>query len=116
VAETIIAHFMLRDPARFAQVTAQANTLNLKVLPREAGNSVTVVGKRNVIEGMMSKPLVSTKRKATVGSASLMATSYAMSASGHLATYQRPNVATGYGLVTLRRPNLASGYSRVALI
>jgi subtilisin family serine protease len=33
------------------------------------------------------------------------------SASGHLATAQRPNLATGYGLVTLRRPNRASGYT-----
>jgi len=34
-----------------------------------------------------------------------------VSASGHLATSQRPNLATGYGLVTLRRPNRASGYT-----
>lgn len=34
-----------------------------------------------------------------------------MSASGHLATTQRPNLATGYGLVTLRRPNREGGYS-----
>ena len=33
------------------------------------------------------------------------------SASGHLATVQRPNLATGYGLVTLRRPNRAGGYT-----
>jgi subtilisin family serine protease len=32
-------------------------------------------------------------------------------ASGHLATTQRPNLATGYGLVTLRRPNRAGGYT-----
>ncbi len=32
-------------------------------------------------------------------------------ASGHLATAQRPNLATGYGLVTLRRPNRAGGYT-----
>lgn len=34
-----------------------------------------------------------------------------MSASGHLATSQRPNLATGYGWVTLRRPNRAGGYT-----
>lgn len=33
------------------------------------------------------------------------------SASGHLATVQRPNLATGYGMVTLRRPNRAGGYT-----
>lgn len=33
------------------------------------------------------------------------------SASGHQATSQRPNLATGYGLVTLRRPNRARGYT-----
>lgn len=33
------------------------------------------------------------------------------SASGHLATVQRPNLATGYGLVTLRRPNRAGEYT-----
>lgn len=34
-----------------------------------------------------------------------------VSASGHLATSQRPNLATGYGLVTLRHPNRAGGYT-----
>jgi subtilisin family serine protease len=33
------------------------------------------------------------------------------SASGHAATSQRPNLATGYGLVTYRRPQLANGFS-----
>lgn len=33
------------------------------------------------------------------------------SASGHAATVQRPNLATGYGLVTLRRPNRNGGYT-----
>lgn len=32
-------------------------------------------------------------------------------ASGHLAITQRPNLATGYGLVTLRRPNRVGGYT-----
>ena len=34
-----------------------------------------------------------------------------VSASGHLATSQRPNLATGYGLATLRRPNRLEGYT-----
>lgn len=33
------------------------------------------------------------------------------SGSGHMASSQRPNLATGYGLVTLRRPNRAAGYT-----
>jgi subtilisin family serine protease len=37
--------------------------------------------------------------------------SQGVSASGHLATPQRPNLATGHGLVTLRRPNRVSGYT-----
>lgn len=77
MAEMMSVHLVLSDPAHFARVTAQCATLNLKVLSQQPGRSVAVVGERNVIQGMLSQPLVSTRKRLAVSRSFLMATDYA---------------------------------------
>ncbi len=76
MADIISVHLILSDPAQFSEVAAQCATLNLKVLSQRPGRSVAVAGDRNVIEGLLSQSLVTTKRKMAVGRSFLRATGY----------------------------------------